>query len=146
MSASCKIVVRWMPQHPIYDKSTLVQLWCSQVTSHYLNQCWPRSPTPYDTTRPQWVNLIIFYPGSCQILHLLNWDGPCYQCGKGRLSPVMVLSIQRLVRYIHVYGYGTRTCSSLWLQMSWHPQVLGCQETQCWPQSWTCILQSFFIN
>ena len=40
------------------DKSTLVQVmaWCHQATSHYLNQCWPRSPTPYGITRPQWVN------------------------------------------------------------------------------------------
>ena len=39
------------------DKSTLVQVmaWCHQATSHYLNQCWPRSPTPYGITRPQWV-------------------------------------------------------------------------------------------
>ena len=27
-----------------------------QATSHYLNQCWPRSLSPYDVTRPQWVN------------------------------------------------------------------------------------------
>ena len=29
--------------------STLVQVmaWCSQVTSHYLSQCWPRSMSPY---------------------------------------------------------------------------------------------------
>ena len=42
----------------INDKSTLVQVmaWCRQATSHYLNQCWPRSPTPYGVTRPQWVN------------------------------------------------------------------------------------------
>ena len=26
--------------------------WCRQATSHYLNRCWPRSPTP---CRPQWV-------------------------------------------------------------------------------------------
>ena len=30
--------------------------WCHQATSHYLNQCWPRSLTPYSVTRPQWVN------------------------------------------------------------------------------------------
>ena len=29
--------------------------WCRQATSHYLNQCWPRSPMPYGVTRPQWV-------------------------------------------------------------------------------------------
>ena len=46
-----------MPQDLTDDKSTLVQVmaWCCQATSHYLNQCWPRSPTPYGVTRPQWV-------------------------------------------------------------------------------------------
>ena len=29
--------------------------WCRQATSHYLNQCWPRSLPPYGVTRPQWV-------------------------------------------------------------------------------------------
>ena len=40
------------------DQSTLVQVmaWCRQATSHYLSQCWPRSLSPYDITRPQWVN------------------------------------------------------------------------------------------
>ena len=47
-----------MPQDLTDDKSTLVQAmaWCRQATSHYLNQCWPRSPTPYGVIRPQWVN------------------------------------------------------------------------------------------
>ena len=49
-------VLRWMPQYFTDDKSTLVQVmaWCHQATNHYLNQCWPRSPTPYGVTRPQW--------------------------------------------------------------------------------------------
>ena len=39
------------------DKATLVQVmaWCHQGTSDYLNQCWPRSLSPYDVTRPQLV-------------------------------------------------------------------------------------------
>ena len=42
------------------DKSTLVQVmaWCRLATSHYLNQCWPSSMSPYGITRPQWVNNI----------------------------------------------------------------------------------------
>ena len=50
-------VLRWMPQDLTDDKSTLVQVmaWCRQTTSHYLNQCWPWSLTPYGITRPQWV-------------------------------------------------------------------------------------------
>ena len=51
-------VLRWMPQDLTDGKSTLVQVmaWCRQATSHYLNQCWPRSPMSYGVTRPQWVN------------------------------------------------------------------------------------------
>ena len=53
-------VLRWIPQDLPGDKSTLVQVmaWCGQATSHYLNQCWPRSPAPYGVTRPQWVVLV----------------------------------------------------------------------------------------
>ena len=52
-------VLRWMPQDLNDDKSTLVQVmaWCLQATSHNLNQCWLRSPTPYGVTRPQWVKV-----------------------------------------------------------------------------------------
>ena len=54
-------VLRWMPYNLTGDKSTLVQVmaWCRQATSHYLNQCWLRSPTPYGVTRPQWVEQIV---------------------------------------------------------------------------------------
>ena len=36
-----------------------VMAWCRQVTSHYLNKCWPSSLTPYVVTRPQWFKLNI---------------------------------------------------------------------------------------
>ena len=54
---SLGIVLSWMPQDNVDDKSTfvLVMAWCCQATSHYLNQCWRRSMTPYGITRPQWV-------------------------------------------------------------------------------------------
>ena len=47
------------------DKSTLVQVmaWCRQATSHYQSQCWPRSVSPYNITRPQWVKLIHWRSG-----------------------------------------------------------------------------------
>ena len=43
-----------MPWDIADDESTLVQLmaWCRQATSHYLNQCWPRSMWSYGITRP----------------------------------------------------------------------------------------------
>ena len=56
-----KIVLKWMPMGLTDGKSTSVQAmaWCHQATSHYLSQCWPRSLSPYDVTRPQWVNIYI---------------------------------------------------------------------------------------
>ena len=41
-----------------FSAECLVQVmaWCRQASSHYLNQCWPRSMPPYGVTRPQWVN------------------------------------------------------------------------------------------
>ena len=47
-----------MPQDPIHDGSTLVQVmaWCRQATSHYLGQCWTRCMLLYGIIRPQWVN------------------------------------------------------------------------------------------
>ena len=56
---SYEIALRWMPLDLTDDKSTLVQVmaWCRQATSHYLNQCWPRSLSPNGVTRPQWVKI-----------------------------------------------------------------------------------------
>ena len=56
---SCEITLRWMSLNLTDDKSTLVQVmaWCRQATSHYLSQCWPRSLSPYDVIRPQWVKI-----------------------------------------------------------------------------------------
>ena len=56
MSTSCEIDLMSVSQD---DKSTLIQVmtWSHQATSHYLNQCWPRSMLPYGITRSQWVDL-----------------------------------------------------------------------------------------
>ena len=60
---SYEIALRWMPLDLTDDKSTLVQVmaWCHQATSHYLSQCWPRSVSPNDVARPQWVNSSIHW-------------------------------------------------------------------------------------
>ena len=56
-STSREISLRWAPENHIAVKSTLVWVMacCYQATSHYLNQCWPRSMTSYGVTGPQWV-------------------------------------------------------------------------------------------
>ena len=60
---SYEIALRRMPQDLTDDKSTLVQVmaWCRQATSHYLGQCWPRSMSPFGVTRPQWVNILMYF-------------------------------------------------------------------------------------
>ena len=57
---SREIALRWTSLDLSDDKSTLVQVmaWCRQATSHYLNQCWPRSLSPHGVTRPQKYNTI----------------------------------------------------------------------------------------
>ena len=32
-----------------------------QATSHYLNECWPRFLPPYGVTRPQWINILMWW-------------------------------------------------------------------------------------
>ena len=56
----CRFALIWMPLDNTDDLSKLGQVmaWCRQATSHYLSQCWPRSLSPHDVTRPQWVNTV----------------------------------------------------------------------------------------
>ena len=48
---------RWMPQSTLDDNSTLVKVmaWCCQVTSHFLNQWWPKYMLLCGITRPHWI-------------------------------------------------------------------------------------------
>ena len=88
---SHEIALRWLSLDLTDDKSTLVQAmaWCSQVTCHHLNQCWPRSVI-YSVTRPQWVlrNIEIYLhflsflehwedTGTCSWNHSLWTAGTC---------------------------------------------------------------------
>ena len=43
ISTSWKIGLKWVPQNPMDDKSTLVSVmaWCHQASSHYASQSWP---------------------------------------------------------------------------------------------------------
>ena len=54
---SCETALRLMPQDLADYKSTLVQVmaWCHQAPSHYLNQCWSSSMTPYGTPGPSFI-------------------------------------------------------------------------------------------
>ena len=93
---SCEIALIWMSLDSTDDQSALVQgmAWCRQATSHYLNQCWPRSLPPYGVTRPQWVNTLShilshhWFEGNCwchqAISHYLDQRQPsCMKTTKG---------------------------------------------------------------
>ena len=64
LSTSNEIALRWMPQNLTNDTSTFIQVifWCRQATSHYLNQCWPNSLSPYGVSSyvlMQWFDFFI---------------------------------------------------------------------------------------
>ena len=69
----CEIALRRMSLNLTDDKSTLVQVmaWCRQAPSHYLSQCWPRSLSPYDVTRPQWIGGK--FPSKSNIISAMIW-------------------------------------------------------------------------
>ena len=52
-----KLPFRGMPEAILDDKSTLVQVmtWCSQATTHYLSQSWPKSILPHGIIKPQCI-------------------------------------------------------------------------------------------
>ena len=56
--------------------------WCQQAPSHYLNQSWPWSMSPYGFTSPQWVKL-------CWLLdlyHLFTHNFRAWLHGNGTLQ------------------------------------------------------------
>ena len=73
----CEIALRSRPRNFTNEK----------LTSKYLSQCWPRSLSPYDVTRPQWVNQLghlTLHPSSRQPWH---WKPPFVWAGVSGLTP-----------------------------------------------------------
>ena len=67
LSISFQIGLRRMLLDLTDDMSTPVQemAWCHQAPNYYPSQCWPRSLSPYGSTRPQWVK----FPWNAQNRH-----------------------------------------------------------------------------
>ena len=57
--STCKTALRRRPEKTCGDMLTSVQVMacCRAATSYYMIQCYPRSISPYDVTRPQFVNI-----------------------------------------------------------------------------------------
>ena len=89
MTAGCdissEIALRWTSRNLSDDKSILVQVmaWCRQATSHYLNQCWPRSLPSYGVTKPQWVKGYIVRKPFLQMYAICVF---CCRCKINRLE------------------------------------------------------------
>ena len=66
------ITLKWMPEDHIDGKLTLVHImaWCCQATGHYPCPTWWRSMSPYDVTRPQWVN-----SSPPSVAYMCQWTG-----------------------------------------------------------------------
>ena len=132
-----------MPQDPTDDKSTLVHVmaWCHQATSHYLNQCWPRSPMPYGVTRPQWVNhseFLMLEPVYSRQIKSIPWlpmtwihASPGHQqpwhwlCAlEVNLNNLQHLSVEILMcnlrTHIHTHMYMS---ALFWLNLVWHQET-----------------------
>ena len=105
LNNSCETIFRRMPQNPSDDKSTLVQVmaWCRQATSHYLSQCCPRSLSPFGVTRPQCVNIVIFFvwnwTNAMNIWSVL-WILMAW-CFNTRVSVATVLSVHTCIPVVH---------------------------------------------
>ena len=91
--------IRWMSLDLTDDKSTLVQVmaWCRQTTSHYLNECWPRSMSPYGVTRPWWVKIAIITQGM-----VVCWS-LCDKTERNILLWKWQFSCQKWVELYHLY-------------------------------------------
>ena len=95
----------WMPEYLFDGNSTLVQVlaWCCEEASHYLIQCWPKSPTPHSVTRPQRITI-----------DLRSHDG--------RLEPTANFIKSSWIKLWHLVSHQNRNWSYLEIYLKeWHP-------------------------
>ena len=123
----CKIALKWMSMDLTDDKSTLVQVmaWCHQATSHYLSQCWPRSMSSYDVTRPQWDLCVIF------------------RC----IAVIIFMSIFSAINFRWTLLDSNDDKSTLVQVKAWCPTAPSHHLSQCWSRSMSyCITKQQWVN
>ena len=123
----CKLALRWIPLDVIDANSTLVQVmaWCRQATSHYLNQWWPRSLSPYGITRSQWATDPYGTSNSTNIyiLELTQW-------------PLGDVAVEIALRPVpHNLTNDKSTLVWTGQVMAWFHQATSHYLSQCWPRS-----------
>ena len=87
-----EIALRRMSLDLTDDEPTLAQVmaWCRQATSHYLSQCWPRSLSPYDVTRPQSVKAV--------------WVAWSFSLIRAKLCEIKYRELQHLTTRVSLFG------------------------------------------
>ena len=126
---SCEITLRWMSQGLTDDKSTLIQVmaWCHQATSHYLNQCWSRSMSPYGVTRLQWVRAWTSNDIPKEIMECNYWSMSKFQIKQrrpGGLLEIRSISISNKMSSLNVSNL-VYYIISIW-NLTWTSDILRC--------------------
>ena len=120
---SREIAPWWLSLDLTDDKSTLVEVlaWCRQATSHYLDQCWPRSMSPYGITRPQSVNYWTYKSSyHCWSWHIsVSWMCIWFYGAKGYIIYELQLcqnNATRMLSFQHKFHHITPVLKDLhWL-------------------------------
>ena len=139
---SSEIALTWTSLDLSDDKSTLVQVmaWCRQATSHYLNQCWPRSLPPYGVTRAQWVKEAIWqHRSGSMLVQLTHW-------GRDKMAAVSQTMFSNAFSCMKMYEFRIKFHWSLflWFQLTiyqhWFRYWLGAiQATSHYLNQWWLI-------
>ena len=79
--------------------------WCLQATSHYLSQCWSIAMSPSGVTRPQWVEMPIFweYNVPLYMIHII--------CCAGM---ILCMELHRIPLTFHTIVSDPYTLKNIW--------------------------------
>ena len=135
ISLFCEIALRCMSQNTFDDRSTLVLVmaWCRQATSHYLNQCWPRSlfTCGYsELTRSCWCSPLVLFTRKYRlhfldVLNLVLWYTRQIMNKDNHTAPHLDIAKQRDISTLQSLVQGSFVYALSQLEMA-----LQCNVTQ----------------
>ena len=142
-----------MPQNAFDWRLVQVMAWCHQATSHYLNQCWWRSMSPYNITWLKWVKgstrmclsfrlqFIAVYEvsgpastGTVLVFHYVPLQAFCVSCGppikETKLGSAAGLDMLLAHKFYHFQCWMFLGKISKYICISYHFSALG------WHRQW----------
>ena len=115
--------------------------WCLQTISHYLNQCWHSSMSPYGIAGPQWVNrkivmklfalMYVTVNYVCIFAHRLLWCWPALTVYWGSLA----CATTTLPTDLHLQRETGAGCDIHWGVSTGFPACHGVYRTDSWALS-----------